>query len=287
MRKSMRRSTVKRTKAQKPPLSAFIVADIEGVSGVYDKRQCIPNSPEWWETRDLITADINAAIRGCRAAGAAEIIVKDMHGPGFNCYAHKIEKSALCLQGHYWNPTPLIGKVPRADCAVMIGWHAGPDQKEGFSPHIFHKCIRSLKINGAPVTEVELFAAALGEHGVPAAFLTADRITIDRVAKTLPRIKSLEIPKRPLSPAELHTIHERIEEKVKESLADISDLEPMHLGPHEVAMRTVDGTERWESPSGLDTLRTVLMKSVFKPYPPVLLPLILGCLRFHSRLKLG
>ncbi len=55
------------TKKQKTPGSVFIVADIEGVSGVYDKRQCIPNTPEWREARDLITADVNAAIRGARA----------------------------------------------------------------------------------------------------------------------------------------------------------------------------------------------------------------------------
>ncbi len=261
------------------------MADIEGVSGVYDKRQCIPNTPEWREARDLITADVNAAIRGARAAGATDVFVKDMHGPGFNCHADKIENATLC-QGHYWKPTPLIGAVPQADRAVMIGWHAGPDQKEGFSPHIFHKCIRSLKIDGAPVTEVELFAAALGEHGIPAVFLTADKITIDRVIKSLPRIKTLEIPKKPMSPGELHAIHERIEEKVRESIMDRRDIEPMLPGPHTVEMRTREKTERWESPSGLDTLRTVLMKSVFKPYPPVLIPLILAFLRFRTRLKL-
>ncbi|MCP4687633.1 MAG: M55 family metallopeptidase [Desulfobacterales bacterium] len=278
---------MKKNKKSKVPRSVFIVVDIEGVSGVYDKRQCIPDSPEWWKARDLITADINAAIRGARAAGATDIIVKDMHGPGYNCYPDKLENVSRCLQGHYWKPTPLIGSVPRADCAVMIGWHAGPDQKEGFSPHIFHKRIRSLKINDAPITEVELFAAVLGEHGIPAAFLTADKITIDRVIRSLPRIKTLEIPKTPLSPGELHAIRDRIEREVRESVRDVGGLEPMRLGRHMVEMRTLEKTERWESPSGLDTFRTVLLKSVFKPYPPFLIPLALAFLRFRQRRKLA
>lgn len=275
-------NNVKRPKA---PGSVFIVADIEGVSGVHEKRQCVPNSPGWGETRSLVTEDINAAIRGARSAGGSEIVVKDMHGPGYNCYPEKLEDVSRCLQGHYWKPTPLIGSVPRADCAVMIGWHAGPDQEEGFSPHIFHKCIRSLKINDAPVTEVELFAAVLGEHDIPVAFLTADKIAIERIGKSLPRVETLDIPKRPLSSRELREIHERIEWKVRESLKDISEFEPMLLGAHVVEMKTLEKTERWESPSGLDTLRNVLMKSVFKPFPPMLIPLVLAFLRFHQRMK--
>ncbi len=277
---------MKTNKIIQVPKSALIMADIEGIAGVYDKQQCKPGTQAWRMARDLITADVNSAIQGLRKAGVSNIAVKDMHGPGFNIDAEKLESGVSCFQGHFWKPVPLMGVVPAADCAVMIGWHAGPDQQDGFSPHIFHKSLRSLKINGKPVTEVELFSAALGEHGIPAVFLTADKVAIERITMNMPWIKTLEIPKQALSDEELGYIREQIRLCTMESVMNMEEAKPLILGSHTIDLETLKKTVNWESESAVETLGRVLSKSIFRNFPAIIIPQLLAIYRFWSRVTL-
>jgi len=57
----------------------LILADLEGVSGAGDYRLLIPAGPTYKETCENLTRDIDAAVRGLRAAGATEIDVVDGH----------------------------------------------------------------------------------------------------------------------------------------------------------------------------------------------------------------
>ncbi|MCP4343928.1 MAG: M55 family metallopeptidase [Desulfobacterales bacterium] len=277
---------MKTNKKIQVPESALIMADIEGIAGVYDKQQCKPGTPAWVEARGLITADVNSAIKGLREAGVSNIAVKDMHGPGFNVDIRKLESDVPCFRGHFWKPVPLMGVVPAADCAVMIGWHAGPDQQDGFSPHIVHKALRSLKINGKLVTEVELFSAVLGEHGIPAVFLTADKVTTERVVMNMPWIKLLEIPKQALSDKELEHIREQIRLHTMDSVMNIDEAKPLVFGSHTVELETLKKTVTWESESAVETLGRVLSESVFKNFPTVILPQLLAIYRLWSRINM-
>ena len=57
-----------------------IISDFEGISGVHTFRQVIKEFGKPFEkAKTLITEDINAAIRGLKAAGATEIGVVDGH----------------------------------------------------------------------------------------------------------------------------------------------------------------------------------------------------------------
>ncbi len=273
--------------AGKSAESALILVDIEGSSGVYEKEQCKTHSEKWKKARHLLTADVNAAIRGLKAAGIVKIIVKDMHASGFNLVRENIENNVRCLQGHFWKPVPLIGKMPQVDVAIMIGWHAGPDQADGFSPHIFHRVVRCLEINGRPITEVELFASVLGEFNIPAAVLTADYVTINRVIKTMPWLLFHEIPKQQISDEKIAIIHDKIEAKVAKSIKRGSDsYKPLIFGPHQVKMKIPGKTLIWESRSGLDTYRKILAEFVFKPCPELFLPLGLAFYRVWSKMKI-
>jgi D-amino peptidase len=266
------------------PKSALILADIEGIIGVYDKKQCTPNTSEWQAARNLITADVNSAVKGLKEAGVSEIYVKDMHGTGFNLIPEKIEKGARCSQGHFWKPVPLLGKIPKVNYAVMIGWHAGPDQHEGFSPHIFHKAVRQVKINGSPVTEVELFSSVLGEYNIPVIFVSADHTALSRIKSNMPWIASLEIPKHILSPEECLSLHDQIRKTVRQAAVNSEKFRPFLLGPHWVEMKGIDKTEVWESPGAVETFRTILIKSVFRKFPVPFLPLLLSSYRLWCRI---
>ena len=60
----------------------LIMTDMEGVSGIVAWDQVTGGKPMYEEGRRLYTEEINAAVRGARAAGAEEIVVVDCHGAG-------------------------------------------------------------------------------------------------------------------------------------------------------------------------------------------------------------
>ena len=47
-----------------------------------------------------MTHDINAAIRGCKAAGATEIVIKDSHGNSKNLSIDELEPGVRLISGH-------------------------------------------------------------------------------------------------------------------------------------------------------------------------------------------
>ena len=76
-------------------MKIYISVDMEGISGI--------NSPEY-VTRDgrlygvgqrLMTADVNAAVRGAFDGGADEVIVADMHGASGNLLVEELDPRAL------------------------------------------------------------------------------------------------------------------------------------------------------------------------------------------------
>ncbi len=63
-------------------MRVFVVSDMEGVSGVVKWEQVDGGESLYEEARKLYTEEINAAVRGAKAAGATEIVVMDCHGAG-------------------------------------------------------------------------------------------------------------------------------------------------------------------------------------------------------------
>src|SRR5947207_7305303 len=63
-------------------MRVHVISDMEGVSGIVKWQQTTGGDPMYEEGRRLYTGEINAAVRGAKAAGATEIVVMDCHGAG-------------------------------------------------------------------------------------------------------------------------------------------------------------------------------------------------------------
>ena len=63
-------------------MRVLIMSDMEGVAGIINWDQVNGGAPMYEEGRKLYTAEINAAVRGAKAAGATEIVAVDCHGAG-------------------------------------------------------------------------------------------------------------------------------------------------------------------------------------------------------------
>ncbi len=270
---------------KKTPESVLIVADIEGTVGIYDKKQCKQDSSHWKHTRKVVTKDINAAVSGILQAGVKKITIKDMHATGFNILPKYIKGKVECMQGHHWMPIPMFGKIPMADIAVMTGFHSAPDQPDGFSPHIFHKRIRQVKIDGRPMTEVELFAALLGEYQIPVAFVTADKLALERIKNNMPWVSSVEVPKHKMTEEQEEHIREEITSELCHTIKTCQNIKPFCLGQHVVEVVTYDKTIRWEETSAVETLRKVMTIAIFNTVPEYLISYTMTLYRFWFRLK--
>ena len=115
-------------------------------------------SPLYQEARKLYTEEINAAVRGAKAAGAKEIVVMDCHGAGgdymFNSLLpdRSIPHCEFVVQNEW---TEYTG-VPRGGCdaALFVGMHAMAGTPDGVLAHtVSGQAWQSLRFNGTLVGE--------------------------------------------------------------------------------------------------------------------------------------
>ncbi|MEJ8544978.1 M55 family metallopeptidase [Brevibacillus borstelensis] len=58
--------------------------DMEGISGIHDWDDTLPEGSSYQFARTLLTKDVNAAIEGAIQAGASEIVVNESNGPSWS-----------------------------------------------------------------------------------------------------------------------------------------------------------------------------------------------------------
>jgi D-amino peptidase len=173
----------------------LIVNDIEGISGIDNVHMIHYGFKEFEEGRVQVTEDVNAAIRGLRAAGAAEILVADSHGsggPNKNIIPEKLERNVKLFQ-----EGPVYKRLKEAadesvDAAVFIGFHAMADTEDGFLRHTITLDPR-IRINGKPVGETAIDAYTLAEHGIPVIMVTGDQALIREASTFLPGIETVQV----------------------------------------------------------------------------------------------
>ena len=89
-------------------MRVLIMADMEGVSGIVTWDQVNGGAPQYEAGRVLYTEEINAAIRGAKAAGATEIVAVDCHGAGGD-WSFKL--STLDLPSNEMIPSTVLSPV--------------------------------------------------------------------------------------------------------------------------------------------------------------------------------
>jgi D-amino peptidase len=98
-------------------MQVFISADIEGVTGIVSWSQAEgpgASSFDWAFARRMYTHDVNAAIRGAKAAGAKRVVVKDSHGLCKNLLIDELEPGTELISGFGATPHGMMGAFSRA-----------------------------------------------------------------------------------------------------------------------------------------------------------------------------
>lgn len=173
----------------------LIVADIEGSSGCWSRRAASFLHPEWARACLAMTRDVAAVVAALLDAGVRRIVVKDFHGTGYNLLAGHIDRRAAVVSGYRSGPVPGIGSVKGLQAVLFIGLHAAAGT-EGFLAHTLSSRLQRLEVNGRPLPEVALFAAALAKEGIRPLFFSGGPAACRQAAETIPTLNTYPIDKR-------------------------------------------------------------------------------------------
>src|SRR5437764_240780 len=153
---------------------------MEGVAGIVKWQQTTGGEKPYDEGRVLYTEEINAAVRGAKAAGATEIVVMDCHGAGgpwsFNSLLPELLDPAceFVVQQHWTEYTAFLEEG--CDAALFVGMHARAGLGDGVLNHtVSGQAWQNLWFNGRLVGETGINAALCGTWGCPVVLVTGDQ----------------------------------------------------------------------------------------------------------------
>ena len=161
------------------------------------------------EARKLYTEEINAAVRGAKAAGADEILVMDHHGAGkgwsFNSLIPELLDPACeyVVQSSWTEYTDFLEEG--CDACLLIAMHARAGTTDGVMNHtVSGQAWRNLWFNGTLVGETGINAALCGQWGCPGRARDRGRRHLprgDRAARGRPDHRRRQDGPRPLQRA--------------------------------------------------------------------------------------
>jgi D-amino peptidase len=217
-----------------------IISDMEGVAGIVKWQQVSGGEKLYDEGRVLYTEEINAAVRGAKAAGATEIVVMDNHGAGgpysFNSLLPDLLDPACeyVVQEEWTEYTGFL--ETGCDACLLVGMHAMAGTGDGVLSHtVSGQAWQNLRFNGTLVGETGINAAICGHWAVPVLLVTGDRavcregrellgdgLTTVEVKEGLGRFSA-----RMKTPAEARGL---IEAGARKALSDLSAVPPYDPG---------------------------------------------------------
>jgi D-amino peptidase len=174
----------------------MISTDMEGASGVVDYEHVFPGNILYQEARRWLTHDINAAVQGCKDAGAEEIVVTDAHSMRPNVVFEDLHPEAQLVVGGTRSDRPqlVMGSLDESyDVALLVGLHAAAHYPGGIISHSYHLPTNfwEVRINGTAVGEPEIATALAGSMGVPCGLITGDDVTVSEYLKIQPDVESV------------------------------------------------------------------------------------------------
>jgi len=164
------------------PVKIFIVVDSEGPSGIGGYWAHDPRDPFYAEKRLLLMGDVNAAVEGCLAAGATEVVVSDDTKFGINTIPEMLHPDVKLISGRGFGwPVPVLHGIDGSFTGViMVGAHSKEGTPDGVLAHTFTGASgkhRRYWYNGLEIGEIAIYAAAAGHHGVPIIMVTGCEAT--------------------------------------------------------------------------------------------------------------
>jgi len=213
-------------------MKVFVMVDMEGISGIVNSSQIMPDRVDYEEGRRYLTADVNACVKGCIEGGVTEIVVLDSHFEGSNFIWGDWSENAQYINGGTGHARmPGIGGF---DGLILLGYHAKAGSAEAVLEHTMSsKSWQNFWVNGELFGEIGIDAAYAGHCGVPAIMVSGDDKACAEAREIIPGVVTAEVKKglslfgaRLLSPDKAH---ELITIKSREAVQSIKKIKPFKV----------------------------------------------------------
>lgn len=256
-------------------MNVYIVADIEGVAGVPFYASGRADTHLSYEVhaegRRLMTEEVNAAVRGAKAAGAQTVVIHDHHLVGYNILPELLHPDAELIHGRGERRVDLGELHPDLgngiDVLLLVGMHPKGGTPRGAQPHSVI-CVTDGTGTSYEFSESMTSATVAGELGIPTVFISGDRAVCEDTLGYIPTIESV-ITKSHYAPQFARTrsplwARQQIEAGVERALRHAANIEPFRLsGPFSVQIADRNPAVRWpKTPARGDSFNGALMEAL-------------------------
>jgi len=253
-----------------------VISDMEGVAGIVKWEQTSGGESLFEEGRRLYTQEINAAVRGAKAAGATEIVVMDCHGAGKGWTFNSLMPDELdpdcefVVQSEWTEYTEFLEQG--CDAALFVGMHARAGTQLGVMSHtISGRDFQNLSFNGTLVGETGINAALCGTWGCPVLMVTGDEACCAEGTALLGEGLTTVAVKRGLGAYSARMFpavraRQMIEEGAKRALSDptaVAPYDPGHPCEIRVEFKNTDEPDKLRFRAGVERVddRTVVVRA--------------------------
>ena len=169
----------------------YILTDQEGVAGVVSSVDYASPGSRYYQTaRRLLTLEVNAAIEGALAGGAAEIFVLDGHGHG-SIDVELLHDQARVLTGRPIRfPFCFDGSF---DALMFVGQHAKSNTDGGHLSHTGSMDQDDLILNQRSVGELGWYIQLAGYYGKPTILVSGDQAVCNEAHALVPEIETVAV----------------------------------------------------------------------------------------------
>jgi D-amino peptidase len=222
----------------------FISADMEGISGISGSDQLSAAGSEYGRSRKMMADDVNAAIRGARAAGATTIVVNDSHGSMRNLRLEDLDPDVRLISHSFKRSGMMEGLDETFDAVIFIGYHAKAGNPTGLFAHTGSGVLRDVRVNGVSMGEGGLNATVAAWYGVPVVLVTGDDVAVKQVAEIATAAKTVAV-KRAINPRAVELrpfreVHAEIVTAAREGVAGARKFSPQREASYRVEVQFQD-----------------------------------------------
>jgi D-amino peptidase len=236
------------------PLKVLVLYDMEGVSGAASVRYTnFGAEPEYTEGRKSLTADVNAAIAGLKAAGATEIVVVDGHGSGNaqspDVFEEQLPPPAKMISRDRPFDVYMDSYDQSFDAVVAVAMHAGAGNPDGFISHTYTVQDIQYRVNGTPFNETMILAMGAARFGIPVIMVSGDDQLEKEIKRYMPWVKyaagKKAMGRAKAEPFPREEVSRRIEKAAREALLGLESAKLFDgfPGPYRFALTFQDETQ--------------------------------------------
>ncbi len=217
-------------------MKVFISVDMEGVSGVTDPEDVLPDGADYERGRVFMTGDANAAVLGAFDAGAEDVLVNDSHWIMRNLLLDQLDRRARVIKGFHKPLCMVQGLDETHSAALFVGYHSCAGTEGGVLNHtMLGKEVQNVFLNGEPTGETRLNAGLAGSLGVPVALVAGDTAVCEEAKRVLGEVETVSV-KEGIDKFTANLLHpeeakDRIREGAKRALSDHGRFKPYIVEP--------------------------------------------------------